>query len=227
MADRKKTPNILGDLLGGSAPASPPAEPPTAPAEPSPNRLPAKQQDGIAVKQQGDLPANEVAVKAERPVSAKPKAEEPSAKEPDTKEPNTKEPNTKEPNTKEPDAKKPAKREAVLLVRQHGGEPASRYAGKPVQQQNGKAVKALAADDDEAEGEEAGAKIKVTFYLSEDAVEALDEAQSKLRRLGRASGKKLAKSVTSKSALLEEAVRLVCQDLEENGAQSQIAEKLF
>ncbi|RYZ18474.1 MAG: hypothetical protein EOP49_49585 [Sphingobacteriales bacterium] len=67
----------------------------------------------------------------------------------------------------------------------------------------------------------------MTFYLSEDAVEFLEDSQSRLRKLNRTAGRKRGKAFTSKSAILEEAVRLVCTELEEKGMESQLARLLL
>lgn len=115
--------------------------------------------------------------------------------------------------------------------------------GKTVRQQNSKtaeskAVKTVKRQDsnpsfladeetdglgavDEAEG--AIGKIKVTFYLSEDAVELLEDTQRHLRRRARRNGNAVSKAATSKSALLEAALKLACNEYEERGDKSRFA----
>jgi len=102
-----------------------------------------------------------------------------------------------------------------MLVKQH--------AGKTAKQQNAGATK-NEADSDEADS---GTKVKVTFYLSPDSIDRLEDAQKQLRRLIRGAGKTSSKALTSKSALLEAALQLACDDLEKQGEQSRFASKLF
>ncbi|HEX9998190.1 MAG TPA: hypothetical protein VGB45_13705 [Abditibacterium sp.] len=71
-------------------------------------------------------------------------------------------------------------------------------------------------------------KTKVTFYLSEDTIDLLEDAQRTLRRLSRAQGGAAQpKGLTSKSAILEEALKLVCGQVESEGLSSPLASKLF
>jgi hypothetical protein len=71
-------------------------------------------------------------------------------------------------------------------------------------------------------------KTKVTFYLSEDTIDLLEDAQRTLRRLSRAQGGTAQpKGLTSKSAILEEALKLVCAQVESEGLSSPLASKLF
>lgn len=84
----------------------------------------------------------------------------------------------------------------------------------------------MTAEDEENTDENVG-KAKITFYLSEDSVELLEDAQRILRRIARKKGHALARSATSKSALLELTLRLACADVLANGEQSQLASKVF
>ena len=112
---------------------------------------------------------------------------------------------------------------------------AKQEASLPASLQNGKTVirlgdqnSAVTISDEIGEESDGGlAKVKVTFYLSEESVDMLEEAQRKLRRLGRGAGKTQSKATTSKSALLEEALKLACAELEDKGRESQLARILF
>lgn len=102
-------------------------------------------------------------------------------------------------------------------------------SSKTVKQQDSETAKQRNSET-ASEEEETGtsAKVKVTFYLSEDAVEMLEDAQRQLRRLGRSAGKNpISKAATSKSALLEEALKIACADLEARGMESQLAALLL
>lgn len=164
MAERKKTPNILADLLGDKTP------PPSAPAEHEIAVKTLKRQDALAVKQQSVLDANP---------------------------------------------------QDVLAVRQQNGKMVVQIDSQ----------KTLMPDQEEGASEEneseLAAKVKVTFYLSEESVDLLEEAQRQLRRLGRGAGKTQSKAATSKSALLEQALKLACADLDAQGLESPLARILF
>ena len=65
-------------------------------------------------------------------------------------------------------------------------------------------------------------KVKATFYLSQEAVDALDEAWYRLRRLT-----KTHKGRVSKSAIVDIAVQMTLEDLEAEGPESHLARKMI
>lgn len=66
-------------------------------------------------------------------------------------------------------------------------------------------------------GESEEKKVKVTYYLAANVVDRLDLAQVKLRPLTGKRGHEL-----SKSAIVEAALRLALEELEELGEDSQL-----
>lgn len=120
-----------------------------------------------------------------------------------------------------PTEQKTGSQQAVLPAKQHNGKtaivPTTNDATEVSEQEN-------TADD--VATDEGATKIKVTFYLSEDSVDLLEEAQRTLRRMNRINGK-TSKATTSKSALLEAALKFACTDLENHGEESQLASTLF
>ena len=65
-------------------------------------------------------------------------------------------------------------------------------------------------------------KVKATFYLSQEAVDALDEAWFRLRRLTKTD-----KGRVSKSAIVDIAVQTTLEELETKGSESQLARKML
>ena len=108
-------------------------------------------------------------------------------------------------------------------VRQQDVLPAKQHDDKNI---NTSALSDAVEVNEETASNEVATKIKVTFYLSEDSVDLLEEAQRTLRRMNRGNGK-TSKATTSKSALLEKALKLACADLENRGEESQLARMLF
>lgn len=210
MAERKKTPNILGDLLGGlPSPASTPAE---------------------TVSPNTDLTAKPKAPKADKPQGVETASlksrEDAKAAAIETLKQGAVLP-VKPKSTK---AEKTSQRPVVNTVSQHNVLPAKPTAILTAPDADEVPLGRMEQDEvgeEEETGPDLSAKIKVTFYLSEEAVDHLEDTQSRLRRLGRASGRRRGKAFTSKSAILEEAVRLVCSELEEKGLESQLAKSLL
>ncbi|KAA3655912.1 MAG: hypothetical protein DWQ04_32550 [Chloroflexi bacterium] len=67
-------------------------------------------------------------------------------------------------------------------------------------------------------------KAKATFYMAQDVQFDLDDAQIKLRRL---APRYIKKQQLSKSAIVEAALRLAFEELEQQGSNSQLAKILF
>ncbi len=202
MAERRKTPDILADLLGTSSSGLQTAET-AASKSPASNSHTPSDSSPLLVPASSNLTSQQQNGKTERQQNGKP--------------------------VKQGAAKQNAGKTANW--------GASARAAAPLQgsESESQAVSRILPETEdgedalgEAENGETESKVKVTFYLSEDAVELLEDAQRTLRRLARGQGRNGApKSLTSKSALLEEALKLACQDIETNGPDSQLARKVF
>ncbi len=125
----------------------------------------------------------------------------------------------------EPDGDLTAKQQNIKTESQKNSESSKQKTGKTVRH----LVSTLEQEEagEEQTSRDTENKIKVTFYLSEDTVDLFEDAQLTLRRLGRSQGSTTSKSATSKSALLEEALKLICSDIQSNGLNSQLARKMF
>lgn len=66
-------------------------------------------------------------------------------------------------------------------------------------------------------------KVKVTFYISSDAVQSLEDAWLSLRKLS----KQRTKRGTSKSKIVEAAIRMAAQDVADKGEQSRFVDALI
>lgn len=72
------------------------------------------------------------------------------------------------------------------------------------------------------EAQEEPQKVKRTFYLSQDGLEALEELQYQLRRLARPEDR----AQISYSSIVEEALLLALEELKGKGEASQLANRL-
>ena len=97
------------------------------------------------------------------------------------------------------------------LESQVSGIPEKPQDSIPVRQENGKT-------DYQPNTE----KVKATFYLSHEAVDALDEAWYRLRRLSKRD-----KGRVSKSAIVDIAVHMALGELEAKGSESHLARKML
>jgi len=88
---------------------------------------------------------------------------------------------------------------AGIPANQQAGKPVNRYDSMPVDQQP----------------EE---KVKATYYLGQQTVDALEEAKFKLRRLFPKDKRQI-----SSSAIVDAALQIVFAELETEGAKSQLA----
>lgn len=70
--------------------------------------------------------------------------------------------------------------------------------------------------------DEEGDKVKVTFYISSDAVQSLEDAWLSLRKLT----KQRTRRSTSKSKIVEAAIRMAAQDVADKGEQSRFVDAL-
>jgi hypothetical protein len=128
--------------------------------------------------------------------------------------------------TPEPGERKETSLQAVLPVKQQDAKTEKPHDSKMAKEPDPENNRVPEGNSEENEVNLSN-KLKVTFYLSEESVDLLEEAQRKLRRMSRGTGKTQPKGVTSKSALLEEALKLACADLETRGKESQLARILF
>ena len=141
MVDRKQTPDVLSDILGGGAPA------------PATNTsIPVSQQDG-------------------------------------------------------------------KLARQHTGKMVRRQDSKTARQPTGKTAEQPASKET---GQPAGKPGKATFYLSQEALDGLDEAWLKLRKMAKAEER----GSISKSAIVELAILLAIKDLQDKESRGYLASHL-
>ena len=95
------------------------------------------------------------------------------------------------------------------------GKTESLNASKPAHQQTPAKTVEPAADED-------ADKVKVTFYISADAVESLESAWLSLRKLT----KQRTRRSTSKSKIVEAAIRMAAQDVADKGEQSRFVDAL-
>lgn len=94
---------------------------------------------------------------------------------------------------------------------QQAGIPANQDTSKPASQDTGEPV-----------SQPETPKVKATYYLSSETVDALEAAKLALRRLAPAGNKRQ----ISTSAIVDVAIQLAMNELEAQGSQSQLASKL-
>ena len=110
------------------------------------------------------------------------------------------------------------------------GKPVSQQARKPVEKPTSKTVSQKTQQPDkpatvapEPVREPSGEKLKATYYISIEAVEALEEAWMKLRKMAPTD----ARTSISKSLIVETALQTVLEELERTGQKSKLAKKLL
>jgi len=103
------------------------------------------------------------------------------------------------------DTSKPVSQPTSIPVSHQAGKPATRQARKPARQP------ARVEPSPEEE------KLKATYYLSPEAMEALDEAWLRLRKMAKS------RAQISKSLIVEQAILLAADDLTRSGGKSQLA----
>ena len=112
--------------------------------------------------------------------------------------------------------------EASIPVSQDAGIPSSQHTSKPVRQRAGRPARQQASKAAEEEPSGAEQKLKATYYLSPEAMDALEEAWLKLRKMAGQEDR----AKVSKSAIVETALLLAVAELEAKREQSQLASKL-
>lgn len=103
---------------------------------------------------------------------------------------------------------KPVRKSTSKPVRKSTGKTVSKPTSKPVSQKK-------------PEAQEPAEKVKATYYLDAEAVEALEEGWMELRRLA----DKKDRGRISKSLIVELSLQLALEDLEKRGADSSLAKK--
>ena len=103
-------------------------------------------------------------------------------------------------------------------------KPELQSTSKPVRKSTGKTVSkptSKPVSQKKAEPQEPAEKIKATYYLDAEVVEALEEGWMELRKLA----DKKDRGQISKSLIVELALKLALEELEKRGAESSLAKK--
>lgn len=108
---------------------------------------------------------------------------------------------------------KPASQEPSKTAESQTGKPARRQASKPAKRQASKPAE---------EPEDTG-KIKATYYLSLEAMNGLEAGWLALRKMA----DREQRTSISKSQILEQALLLALEELQEKGSQSKLAKKIL
>jgi hypothetical protein len=102
------------------------------------------------------------------------------------------------------------------------GIPESQNTIKTVKQQTRKPARQKASTPPERKEEAPGQKVKATYYISEEAVEKLEDGWIQLRKLL----PKEKRTSVSKSSIVEIALEMALADLEKKKKSSLLAKKL-
>jgi hypothetical protein len=106
----------------------------------------------------------------------------------------------------------------------NNSKPELQPTSKPVRKSTGKTVSkptSKPVSQKKAEPQEPAEKVKATYYLDAEVVEALEEGWMELRKLADKKGR----GRISKSLIVELALQLALDDLEKRGADSSLAKK--
>ena len=128
----------------------------------------------------------------------------------------------KKPEEKQKDTIKPEYHKDSKPVRQQARKPVEKPTSKTVSQKTQQPDKAPTEAPEPAR-EPSGEKLKATYYISIEAVEALEEGWYQLRKLASTD----ARTGISKSLIVEEALQIVLEELERTGQKSKLAKKLL
>jgi len=107
-------------------------------------------------------------------------------------------------------------------VKQSTSKPVSHKNSKTEVKSTSKPVKQLTEAPDEST-EPSGEKLKATYYLAVEAVDALEEGWYQLRRMASTD----ARTGISKSLIVETALQIALEELEKSGQKSRIAKRLL
>ena len=122
------------------------------------------------------------------------------------------------------DTSKPEYHNTGIPEYHNDSEPELQPTSKPVRKSTGKTVSkptSKPVSQKKAEPQEPAEKIKATYYLDAEVVEALEEGWMELRRLA----DKKDRGRISKSLIVELALKLALEELEKRGAESSLAKK--
>ena len=108
-------------------------------------------------------------------------------------------------------ASETASQEPGLPAEQLARKPARQPRAKPAKQQPAAKPPAPPADEE---------KSKVTFYLSQEAIDALEDGWLQLRRLARE------RASVSKSGIVEQALLIALEELAGKGDESELAKRM-
>ncbi len=130
----------------------------------------------------------------------------------------------KKPKTEEKreDTIKPEYHKASKPEEQLTSKPVSHKNSKTVEKPTSKPVKQPTEAPDKSE-EPSGEKLKATYYLAVEAVDALEEGWYQLRRMATTE----ARTGISKSLIVEAALQIALEELEKTGQKSRLAKRLL
>lgn len=111
----------------------------------------------------------------------------------------------------------PRPADTSIPVSQHTSKPVRQHTGKTARQPTSKTESQPASTEQPAPEE---IKLKATYYLAPAAMDALDEAWLRLRKMAKA------RAQISKSWIVEQAILLAVEELTAKGDRSQLASKL-
>jgi hypothetical protein len=127
---------------------------------------------------------------------------------------------------KEEDTIKPEYHKDSKPVKQQARKPVEKPTSKTVSQKPKKsasAAKELPEPVRESSTEASEEKLKATYYIAIDAVEALEEGWYKLRKMASTDNR----TSISKSLIVETALQMALEELEKSGQKSSLAKKLL
>jgi len=119
---------------------------------------------------------------------------------------------------KKEDTIKPEYHKDSKPERQPTRKPVSQKKGKTEDKTTSKPVKSPTETP-----EPSGEKVKATYYIALEAVEALDEGWLQLRKLSSTD----ARTSISKSLIVEAALQITLEELEKSGKRSKLAKKIL
>lgn len=127
---------------------------------------------------------------------------------------------------KKEDTIKPEYHNDSKPVKQPTSKPVSHKNSKTVEKSTSKPVKQLkdaTGKPEEPSTEASGEKVKATYYIAIEEVEALEEGWYQLRKMASTDNR----TSISKSLIVETALQIVLEELEKSGQKSRLAKKLL
>ena len=120
------------------------------------------------------------------------------------------------------DTSKPEYHKDSKPVRQQARKPVEKPISKTASQKTQQPDKAVREALEPAR-EPSTEKIKATYYLAIEAVEALEDAWAQLRKMSSTD----TRSSISKSLIVEESLKIVLEELEKTGQKSRIVKNIL